>query len=71
MSLRNAFAHGTLSFDDKTVWLSYFEGTPRKQELTDDFLSDVELTMLQAYNSVFALAQKIGFVTVTSKHGVA
>jgi len=65
MSLRNAFAHGTLSSDDKTVWLSYFEGTPRKQELTDDYLSDVETTLLQAYNGVFALAQKIGVVTLT------
>ncbi len=71
MSLRNAFAHGTLSSDDKAVGLSYFEGTPRKQELTDDFLSDVETTLWRAYNSVFALAQKIGVVTFTGNHEAA
>jgi hypothetical protein len=71
MSLRNAFAHGTLSSDDKTVWLSYFEGTPRKQELTDDFLSEVETTLLQAHNSVFALEQKIGLVTLSGNDGAA
>ena len=28
MSIRNAFAHGKFSSDDKRVWLSYFEGNP-------------------------------------------
>jgi hypothetical protein len=71
MALLNAFAHGTLSSDDKTVWLSYYEGRPCKRELTDDFLSDVETTLLQAYNGVFALAQKIGVVTLTGKDETA
>ena len=71
MSFRNAFAHGTLSSDDKTVWLSYFEGSPRKQELTDEFLSDVETILLQAYNTVFDLEQKIGMVTLTGNHEAA
>lgn len=64
MSFRNAFAHGTLSSDDKTVWLSYFEATPRKQELTDEFLSEIETTLLQANNAVSDLSQKIGLVIV-------
>jgi hypothetical protein len=71
MSLRNAFAHGSLSSDDTTVWLSYFEGIPRKQELTDDYLSDVETTLLQAYNSAIALEQKIGLITLSSNHEAA
>jgi hypothetical protein len=60
MSIRNAFTHGTLASDDKTVKLSYFEGMPREQELTDEFLSDVETTMFKAYNCAQALAQKMG-----------
>lgn len=60
MSYRNAFTHGSLLSDDKTVWLSYFEGGPRKQELTDAFLTEVETTLNTAWNECFALAQKMG-----------
>lgn len=62
MSLRNAFTHGTLSSDGERVWLSFFQGTPRKHELTDDFLTQVENTLRDAYEQSFALAQKIGAV---------
>lgn len=64
MSLRNAFAHGKLSSDGKAVWLSYFEGKPHKQELTDQYLSDVESELNSAWNCCFALAQKMGAVSV-------
>jgi hypothetical protein len=47
MSVRNAFAHGKISSDDKRVWLSFFAGTPQKVELTDEYLTDVE-TLLRA-----------------------
>ena len=71
LSFRNAFAHGTLSSDDKAVWLSFFESAPRKRELTDDYLSEVETVLLQAYDVVFDLELKIGMVTRTSSHDVA
>lgn len=67
MSLRNAFAHGTLSSDDKTVKLSYFEGRPREQELTDEFLSDVESTLLKAYNCALALSKNMSPDTSAEK----
>ena len=60
MSVRNAFAHGRLSSDDKRVWLSFFEGTPRKEELTDDYLTKVETLLGKAFDKAFELAVKIG-----------
>lgn len=62
MSHRNAFAHGTLSADTNRVWLSYFERQPRKSELTDEFLTEVESTLRNAHDATFALAQRIGTV---------
>jgi len=62
MSFRNAFTHGTLSSDGERVWLSFFQGAPRKYELTDEFLTRVENTLRGAYDQSFALAQKIGAV---------
>lgn len=64
MSLRNAFAHGKLSSDATRVWLSFFEGTPRKQELTDDYLTSVETTLRTAFDRVFALSVHIGATTL-------
>ena len=60
MSVRNAFAHGRLSSDDKRVWLSFFEGRPRKEELTDDYLTKVETLLRKAFDQAFELAVKIG-----------
>jgi hypothetical protein len=60
MSVRNAFAHGKISSDDKRVWLSFFSGTPRKQELTDDYLTEVETLLRLACFKTLELAQKIG-----------
>ncbi len=62
MSYRNAFAHGTLSSSDTTVWLSYFEGGPRKTELTDDYLTTVEKTLLTAYEQCMDLEVKMGVI---------
>ena len=42
MSVRNAFAHGNLSSNEKQAWLSFFEGRPRKEELTDEYLTNIE-----------------------------
>ena len=60
MSVRNAFAHGRFSSDDKRVWLSFFEGTPRKEELTDDYLTKVETLLRAAIDKACELAVKIG-----------
>jgi len=60
-----AFAHGTLSSSDKAVWISYFEGGPRKQELTDQFLTEVESTLRSACEQCLALGRKMGvFINV-------
>jgi hypothetical protein len=65
MSRRNAFAHGKLSSSDKAVWISYFEGGPRKQELTDQFLTEVESTLRSACEQCLALGRKMGvFINV-------
>jgi len=60
MSVRNAFAHGKISSDDKQVWLSFFEGTPRKVELTDEYLTEVETLIRAGLDKTFELAVKIG-----------
>ena len=60
MSFRNAFAHGALSSDGEKVWISYFQGAPRKEELTDDYLTRMEITLLDAHEQALALLQKIG-----------
>src|SRR6266480_3125159 len=60
MSVRNAFAHGKISSDDKRAWLSFFEGTPRKVELTDEYLSEIEGLLRITFDKTFALAVAIG-----------
>ena len=60
MSFRNAFTHGELSSDATRVWLSFFEGVVRKEELTDDYLTRVEAALRAAYDKVFGLSIKIG-----------
>jgi len=60
MSVRNAFAHGRFSSDDKRVWLSFFEGLPRKEELTDDYLTKIETLLRTGFDKAFELAVKIG-----------
>ena len=64
MSLRNDFAHGKLSSNGNAVWLSYFEGKSHKQELTDQYWSEVESELNSAWDCCFALAQKMGAVSV-------
>jgi hypothetical protein len=52
MSLRNAFTHSGLSSDGERVWLSFFQATPRKHELTDEFLTHVETILRDAHVAV-------------------
>ncbi|HSY74434.1 MAG TPA: hypothetical protein VK810_03105 [Dongiaceae bacterium] len=60
MSFRNAFAHGEISSDGKIVWLSYFEGTPKKQEISDEYLTEIEKYFDRAYKCCFIIKYKIG-----------
>jgi len=59
MSIRNAFAHGTVSTDGRRVKLAYYEGTPRTKFLDDDYLTDVET----ALNRCWQITHGIGFAT--------
>ena len=60
MSVRNAFAHGKLSSDEERAWLAFFEGRSREEELTDEYLSNVENMLRVAFFKTLELAQKIG-----------
>ena len=60
MSVRNAFTHGKLVSDEKTVWLSHFEGRPQKKELTDDYLTEIETLLRLGFDKTFELVAKIG-----------
>ncbi len=60
MSFRNAFTHGKLSSDETRVWLSYFESTPREEELTNEYLTRVEVSLRTANEKAFAIAIKSG-----------
>jgi hypothetical protein len=60
MSFRNAFAHGELSSDGSKVWLSYFERSPKEQELTDEFLTLVETALFETHDALKELALKTG-----------
>lgn len=64
MAYRNAFTHGSLLADEGAVWLSYFEGSPRKDELTDDFLTKVETTLRTAWEKSLTIEQKLGVTTL-------
>ena len=48
------------SSDDKRVWLSFFERTPRNVELTDEYLTEIEGLLRVAFDKTFALAVVIG-----------
>ena len=60
MSVRNAFTHGTFRSDENRVWLSFFEGRPREEELTDDYLTKVEDLLRTGFEKTFDVLAKIG-----------
>jgi hypothetical protein len=59
MSVRNAFAHGKFCSDEKRLSLSFFEGTPRDKELTDEYLAEIETLLRVAFEKTFTLTQEI------------
>src|SRR5207249_6329685 len=40
---RNAFTHGNIVYDGSKIVIKYFEGSPRADELTDDYWTKVEV----------------------------
>jgi hypothetical protein len=57
ISYRNAFTHGTFSTDGREVKLSYFEGAPKAQFLTDEYLSEVESDLNQCFRLAFKISE--------------
>jgi len=60
MSYRNAFTHGQLSTDGRTVKLSYFEGSPKTQFLTDEYLSKIEETVNMCQQTTIDISYSSG-----------
>jgi len=44
----------------KRVWLSYLKGHRGQQELTDEYLTEIEILLREAVSKALALAVKIG-----------
>ncbi len=60
MSYRNAFTHGQLSTDGRDVKLSYFEGVPKEQILTDDYLFKIEEIVNMCHKITIDISYSIG-----------
>jgi hypothetical protein len=71
MSVRNAFAHGKLVSDEKRAWLSFFQGSPRTKELTDEYLTEIEILLMTAFEKALSLALKIGATKPAEASGEA
>ncbi len=58
---RNAFTHGRVSYGTAyQATLSYFEGTPKTVELTDDYLTTLETEILSCPTMIDDLTVKAG-----------
>jgi hypothetical protein len=55
ISFRNAFTHGSLSTDGRRVKLEYFEGAPRHQFVTDEWLSEIEEALSECFSISLSL----------------
>jgi hypothetical protein len=60
ISLRNAFAHGTLAADGESVLLSYFEDKPKHEKLSDEYLTQIQIDLNRALELAFRLSVKSG-----------
>jgi hypothetical protein len=60
MHCRNAFTHGTFSTDGNTVWLDYYQGEPKRRELTDAYLAEVQQNIGLAISQTLQLAGLLG-----------
>lgn len=62
MSYRNAFTHGTMSTNGDVVKLRYYEGTPKIKKIDDDFLTEIEKDLNQAFNLTYKIELESGAV---------
>lgn len=62
MKYRNAFAHGEVSQSQEGVFLRFFEGQSRQQELTDAYWEQVEADFNEAHDRANAMLFKMGAV---------
>jgi hypothetical protein len=62
MSYRNAFTHGHIWYDAPKYWLSYFEGSPQRRELSDEYLEKVETTLEDARQMLEKMALAFGAI---------
>jgi hypothetical protein len=64
ISFRNAFTHGRMYGDAKgRVFLSYFKGSPKDVEITDEYLTHVETTLQSASDKTTALLERLKLAT--------
>jgi hypothetical protein len=62
MQFRNAFAHGELQTDLQKVWLTFFQGSPKKEELSDVYLTQIESTMRFVEEKTFTIGAETGAI---------
>lgn len=64
IATRNAFVHGTFSTDGRVVKLSYYQGAPKEQMLSEIYLSSTEAILNECFQISQQLAFAIGAYTV-------
>lgn len=62
MKYRNAFTHGEVRQTQRGVFLKYFEGQPREEELTDTYWEQVQADFEEADKKVMLMLMKLGAV---------
>jgi hypothetical protein len=60
MRYRNAFAHGEVHQTPKGVFLKYFEGQPREEELTDAYWDRVQADFEETHQFVMLMLKRLG-----------
>jgi hypothetical protein len=60
MNIRNAFTHGRFIGHDEVIALRFFQGTPRKEDLTDQYLETIESLLRETSSFCTELSQKMG-----------
>ena len=60
MSYRNAFAHGVMSTNGEIVRLKFYEGGNKTKTIDDDYLSEIEKDLNQAFEMTMKIAFQIG-----------
>jgi len=55
---RNAFAHGNFEVDHDKVFLCYYKEKPRRDELSEDLLTEIELLFGDAYSGITKIHSK-------------